>query len=55
MAFADVKYECLQMLDGLVSTHPTQTVYLSSGKYEELFQNINLIVILCYNGCKLHM
>jgi hypothetical protein len=23
MAFADVKYGCLQMLDGLVSTHPT--------------------------------
>jgi hypothetical protein len=22
MAFADVKYGCLQMLDGLVSTHP---------------------------------
>jgi hypothetical protein len=38
-AFADVKYGCLRMLDGLVSTHPTfvkQTFEFIEGSIEML-------------------
>ncbi len=34
-AFADVKYGCLQMLDGMVSTHPFLPCYFFSGNTDQ--------------------
>jgi hypothetical protein len=55
MAFADVKYACLQMLDGLVSTHPTfvkQTFEFIEGSIEMLSKHYclseNVIKKLAY-------